>query len=138
MHFIYNKESQNVLESVGMGGGKMIRFYYNRSSSSCKKAENWFEKYGIKIKKRIEQLSRADLVHALSLSDEGFKDILKNPSISAGNLKKDIFSMSFDEGVDYILTHTEVVKIPLILSSNKMVLGYNSESIRVFVTRIRL
>lgn len=115
----------------------MIVCYYNIRNSSCRKAMGWFRDRNIQIKeKKIERITRSDLLTALSLSDEGFLDLLKNPNISATELKNritKILSMSFNESVDFVLQHPEVLRLPLIFGENKLVLGYNIDDIRVFI-----
>lgn len=116
---------------------KMIVCYYTVSSSSCRKAVRWFRDRNIHIKeKKIEFITRSDLLSALSLSNEGFLELLKNPNMSATELKNNInkvLSMSFNESVEFVLRHPEVLRVPLILDENKLVLGYNIEDIRVFI-----
>lgn len=117
----------------------MIVLYYNTSSGSCREAIRWFRERGIFIsEKRIEYISKSDLMEALTLSNNGFQDLLKNRNITTPSLEnkiQEILSLSFDEGVDCILRYPEVLKVPLIVGENKLVLGYNSEEIRVFIPK---
>lgn len=116
----------------------MIVLYYTLSNSSCRKATKWFETHDINItSKRVSQICKKDLLHALALSNKGFDDILKKRNLSTPLLKKQVnqvHSMSFNEGIDFILKHPELLRVPLIISENKLVLGYNSEDIRVFLS----
>lgn len=117
----------------------MIVFYYNISNGSCRKAMSWFSEHGIVVDtKKVESISRTDLVTALCLSERGFTDLLKNRNISNSTLKNvitNILSMSFNDAVDFILDNPDVLKVPLIVGENKLVLGYNSEDMRVFISR---
>lgn len=117
----------------------MIVLYYTISNSSCRKATKWFETHDINIiSKRVSQICKKDLVHALALSNRGFDDILKKRNLSTPLLKKQVNqvqSMSFNEGLDFILKHPELLRVPLIISETKLVLGYNSEAIRVFLSQ---
>lgn len=88
--------------------------------------------------KRVEQITRADIIKALSITQNGFTDLLKNRNIATFPLDRKlqkIYSLSFNEGVNFILENPEVLKVPLILESNKLVIGYNSEEMRVFIPR---
>lgn len=110
----------------------MIILYYTISNSSCRKATKWFETHDISItSKKLKQICKKDLLRALALSNNGFDDILKKQV----NQVHQVYSMSFNEGVDYILKNPEVLRVPLIISENKLVLGYNSEDIRVFLSQ---
>lgn len=80
----------------------MIVLYYNRSNGSCRKAIRWFRERGIFIlEKRIEYISKSDLMEALTLSNNGFQDLLKNRNITTPSLEnkiQEILSLSFNEG----------------------------------------
>ncbi|GAB7391727.1 ArsC/Spx/MgsR family protein [Lactococcus garvieae] len=115
----------------------MIILYYTLRNSSCVKTLEWFQYQEIEIlKKRVELISRKDLLHALSLTEKGFTELLKNNKTSTPHLRKlinSINSMSFNDAVEFILEYPEVLKLPLIFSEKKLVIGYNSENIRIFV-----
>lgn len=117
----------------------MVVLYYNVSSSSCRKAKSWFEKYEIEfIEKRVSNISKEDLLYALFLTKNGFSDLLKRTHQCDLTMKKKIegiVSMSFNEGVDLLLKNPQLLKVPLIIAKDKLVIGYNSEEIRIFVPR---
>lgn len=117
----------------------MITLYYDISSASCKQAARWFMAPEIKVKKkRIKTITRRDLIHSLSLSHNGFLDVLKQTSRSSTQLTgevKAIENMNFNEGVDYLLEHKYLLRTPLIIDEEKIVIGYNSENMRVFLSR---
>ncbi len=115
----------------------MIRFYYENSNSSSKKALEWFEKKHINCStKRIRYISRDDLLLALTLSNNGFSDILKsNGKIGFGSEKmmNEIKNMKFNDSINFILGHTEVLKTPIIIDDHKLMTGFNPEEIRKFI-----
>jgi regulatory protein spx len=117
----------------------MVILYYSRSSKTSRQSIAWFEGLGIKFKgKRIENITKQDLVHILSLSEDGFPDLLKRATgrrLHINEVKNYINSSSFNDAVDYLLENTDVIKVPIIFDEHKLVIGYNTESIRVFVTR---
>ncbi|MFQ6324185.1 ArsC/Spx/MgsR family protein [Lactococcus garvieae] len=115
----------------------MLRLYYDLRNSSSRKAIEWFKSMNIEISiKRIQSITRGELLHALYLSDDGFTAILKG---KAGNdierMKNEVQQMNFSEAVDFILVHTELLKVPIILDENKLMIGFNSEEIRKFTSR---
>lgn len=118
----------------------MIRLYYNLSNSSCKKAIQWFKDHDLPVvEKRVSKMTRRDLLKSLELSETGFSTLLKSSHRCELEVKRKLekaLSLSFNEAVNFTLENTEVLKVPLILDENKLVLGYNSETIRVFVPRI--
>lgn len=115
----------------------MVVLYYNVSNCSCRKAKRWFRANGIEIEeKRIDYISKKDLIYALSLSEKGFSDLLKRTTQCDAHMKEmieNIICMSFNDGVDLLLENPHLIKVPLMLDKHKLVIGYNSEEIRVFV-----
>ena len=117
----------------------MITLYYGTGSTSCRQTAQWFEKHGISFKKkRIERISKKDLISALSLSENGFSDLLKRSSLVKSDIKNIIDSiqyMTFNESIEYIIKHPNVLKVPLVIDENKIAVGYNTEEMRAFVPR---
>lgn len=120
---------------------KLINIYYSLSSSSCKKAINWFKDIEVEVTaKRVRQISRDELFHILSLSDSGFEDILKRRTNISGDLKKlmnKIEEMDFNKGIDYILNNPELIKVPIIFDENRLMIGFHAEEIRKFIPKTR-
>ena len=115
----------------------MIRFYYENSNSSSKKALEWFENKQISCSpKRIRYISRDDLLLALALSNNGFADILKSNGkigFESEKLMKEIKNMKFNDSINFILGHTEVLKTSIIIDDHKLMTGVNPEEIRKFI-----
>ncbi|MGY0186353.1 ArsC/Spx/MgsR family protein [Lactococcus petauri] len=117
----------------------MIRFYYDFRNSSSRKAIDWFKSMNIEIStKRIQNIPREELLHALYLSEQGFKDILKGKGKAGSDIermKNEVHQMNFSDALDFILVHTDLLKVPIILDENKLMIGFNSEEIRKFTSR---
>ena len=109
------------------------------NNESCRKAINWFDEQEIKIsRKNIKDISRADLINALSLSSNGFLDLLKNVNQSKTSIQfmiQKLLTLSFDEGIDFLLEYPELLKVPLILDNHKLIIGYNVDEIRTFIPK---
>lgn len=89
--------------------------------------------------KRIQNIPREELLHALYLSGRGFTDILKGKGKAGSDverMKNEVQQMNFSEAVDFILVHTDLLKAPIILDENKLMIGFNSEEIRKFTSRV--
>lgn len=117
----------------------MIRLYYDLRNSSSRKAIEWFKSMNIEIStKRIQNITREELHHALYLSEQGFTDVLKGKGKAGSDIEKmknKVQQMNFSEAVDFVLVHTELLKGPIILDENKLMIGFNSEEIRTFTSR---
>ncbi|WP_081165175.1 ArsC/Spx/MgsR family protein [Lactococcus garvieae] len=117
----------------------MIVLYYTLSNISCRKAINWFHEKEIPIaEKNISDISKSDLIHTLRLSENGFLDLLRRPAQCKDFMKsmiEDVLEMSFNDSVKFILSHPEILRLPLIIDKNKYIVGYNTEKIRIFISR---
>lgn len=117
----------------------MINLYCGTSSQTSRQAIAWFDDNKIKIKKKkIEQISRSDLVHILKLSENGFFDILKSSQGSGTRvhaLREHIKYSNFNEAVDCLMEHLDILRVPIIFDENRLIIGYNPESIRTFVPK---
>lgn len=117
----------------------MIRLYYDLRNSSSIKAIEWFKSMNIEISiKKIQTIPREELLHALYLSDHGFIDVLKGKGKDGSNIEKlktEVLKMNFSHALDFVLVHTELLKVPIILDENKLMIGFNSEEIRQFILR---
>lgn len=117
----------------------MIKIYYNSSNHSSQKAIKWFEAKGLEVSiKKIKQISKEDLVYILFLSNNGFEDIYKrNVRINFKKHMEKMDKMDFNDTVDFILKHTELLKTPILIDKNKLMIGFNAEEIRKFIPQKR-
>lgn len=117
----------------------MIILYYKTGHDSCWGARQWFKDHDINpIERKIEYILREDLIHALSLTENGLTDLLKCPSRSMPQmlaLLSSIKIMKFEDSINFILEHPNVLRTPIIIDEKKLVVGYNSERMRIFLSR---
>lgn len=117
----------------------MITLYYDVSSTPSRRAILWFESHNIEVcKKRIDYIKKADLIKFLFWSKNGFSDILLNPNKARSKYLKQmkhLDELNFNRGVDFIIKHPHLLKVPLILEGDKVAIGFNAEDIRVFLSK---
>lgn len=117
----------------------MIILYYGVSSRMSRQAIAWLSDYEIEVKqKRIEQISRKDLKHILLLSENGFQDILKSARGDGTRIhavREQLNFLSFEKALDCLMEHQDILRVPIIFDERRLVIGYNSESIRTFITK---
>ncbi|QPS70376.1 ArsC/Spx/MgsR family protein [Lactococcus garvieae] len=114
-----------------------MKIYYRGSCASSKKALEWFRSHDIEIEVvKIREITHKDLIHVLSLSDNGVFDIVKRSSgpVSDENIKnrEKINNMSFNEALVYLKKHPALLMTPIILEADRCLIGFNSEQIRQF------
>ena len=84
-----------------------------------------------------DQLNSELLIQVLRLSQLGFDEIVvQNPqSKEIQALKETCYSLFFNQAIPFILSHPELLKTPIILDEKRLLVGYNSDAIRVFTPR---
>lgn len=88
--------------------------------------------------KRVEHISRADLLHILTLSENGFRDLLRGIGRTGSRfdrLLSMIQTMKFNEALDYVVSYNELLRVPIIFDEKKLVVGFNLDEIRAFLPR---
>lgn len=117
----------------------MVTLYYGSSSKTGRQSLAWFEDLEIEVtKKKIERITRPDLVHILTLSENGFSDVLKRSTgrrLHISEVRNHVNQSSFEEAIDYLLKNMDVLKVPIIFDERKLLIGYNTESIRMFIPK---
>lgn len=86
----------------------------------------------------MDSITSRELIHILSLTDNGFYDILKKSGSKDSQTeerKRSIHLMKFNEGIKFILENTDLLRSPIIFDEKKLIIGYNSDEIRVFLPK---
>lgn len=113
----------------------MVTIYYRKNCNSSKKALQWLKKHNIKYQGySTNNIPKDTLLHILSLTDEGFTNILKIQGDKQTQLKiKKLYQMSTYSALTYLKKHPEILRSPIIFSENKILIGYNDDEIRKFI-----
>ena len=117
----------------------MIKVYYRGSCGSSRRAFSWFEKYNMDVQKyQISKITRTDLVKLLQLSEEGINDIVKRPGKSSAEVRgalKYMELLSFNDALNFIISHPYVLQTPIIMDEHSCLIGYNEDEIRKFLPK---
>lgn len=116
---------------------KKITIYSQRRNISDIQALSWFKVRGFDIRKeKMHKLSKENLLQILSLTDQGFSEILKQKAGEGTELKnklEKVHSLSFNDSIAYIVKNTDILKSPIIFGEGKLLVGFNAEEIRKFI-----
>lgn len=110
-----------------------INVYTNISSTSCRKAIQWFNKEGIpftEIKMNKTGVTKEQLKVILSLTDNGLDDVLKR-TVN----RRALDDLSLHAALERIVETPSMLKVPIIISGRKMQIGFQEEYIRVFIPK---
>lgn len=117
----------------------MITIYYKGSCNSSKKTIAWFEQHDVPFEKiSISKLPRKELLKLITFTDNGFLDFLKSPSkmnVKSKNRILKLLNLSFNDAINYLNVHSELLHTPIIVEGNKFLIGYSKEEIRKFIPR---
>lgn len=115
----------------------MVTLYYGTSDMSSKRAKKWFEEMGLEVQmKKVKEVSKEDLFQILLLSENGFSDILKNNKKTnkrSEKLLRECQELCFNEAINFVLEHLDLLRCPLIFDAHKLMIGFNDEEIRQFL-----
>ncbi|EOH93054.1 transcriptional regulator Spx [Enterococcus pallens] len=116
----------------------MIKLYIASYCDSCKKARSWLVENQIPFEERNiinDPLTSEELKEVLSKTENGSEDIISIRSKSYRELNLDFEDLSFNELIQVLEDHPDLLKHPIIFDENKLQLGYNKEGIQQFVPR---
>lgn len=117
----------------------MIKIYYRESCGSSQRAFSWFEKYNLDVQKQqISKITRDDLINLLQISNGGLKDIVKRSRKRSSEVKvalKHMEHLSFNEAINFLLSHPYVLQTPIIMDRHNNLIGYNEDEIRKFLPK---
>ncbi|MGY3713778.1 ArsC/Spx/MgsR family protein [Lactococcus petauri] len=117
----------------------MIRLYYRQRCTSSPKAIQWFKKYKLDIRIRtMGQISREEIITALSYTDKGISELVKHSSHGSeedASKIRLIKTMTLNEAIDFIKVNPDLLRSPIIIEKDKVLIGYNPEQIRMFLPK---
>ena len=107
------------------------------NSGSSREARMWLDTFSISYKmKAMRNITREELVKILSLTDNGFEDILiGNGTARAKQVRAFIYRKSFNEAVDFLVSNPEFLRVPIVLDQNKIQVGFIESQMRKFIPR---
>lgn len=118
----------------------MIYLYISPSCQSCRKAVKWFNDEKIEyelINILTEKLTREDIFRMLKNSYNGFDDIISKRSKPYMESNLNFDEMKTSDLVQFIIDNPTILKRPIMVSKEILVVGYNSDEIRSFIPRER-
>lgn len=118
----------------------MIYLYYRQRCTSSLKAIQWFKRYGLDVCIRpSNQISWEELITVLASTDNGISDLIKHPNHGSDEERAEIRSMktmTLNQAIDYIKVAPKLLRSPIIIEGNKVLIGYNPDQIRMFLPKV--
>ena len=116
----------------------MIKFYFTTSSGSCRKAKAWLLKNNLpfeEINLKTTRLTKEELLHILSLTQNGTHEIISKGGKAYKSLSVDLEQMTLNELFDVLNQNRLLLKRPLLVDEDRLLIAYNEDDIRKFIPR---
>lgn len=109
----------------------MIDIYYRNGCTSSREDLEYFERYSIAYHTyQVKQMIREKIYRALYLTNNRFEDLIKhNGNEQNVYHKKVLNNMTVSSAINYLQLHTEMIKTPIVISKNQILVGLNSMKI---------
>lgn len=116
----------------------MIKIYTVAYSSSCDKAKKWLKEHNLEfedINLVKDQLSDVEILHLLSLTENGTEEIISKRGKAYQKLNVDLYDLSMNCLIKVIEKNRSLLRRPLIVDNKRLQVGYNEDDIRKFLPR---
>ncbi|MFV0254914.1 MAG: Spx/MgsR family RNA polymerase-binding regulatory protein [Erysipelotrichaceae bacterium] len=116
----------------------MVILYTSAGCVSCRKAKHFLKINEIPyLEKNIFNvlLDPKEISYLLSRSENGTDDIISKRSKIISSGKVDIEKMTVNELIDFIQHNPSILKRPIIIDINNLLVGYDEEEIESFLPR---
>lgn len=114
-----------------------ITIYYKEKSESCKKAIQWIKEHHFKVVlKNIETITHREIFQLIYLSGVDIPDVLKKYnkySIGYQFKKNHLKKLRFGESLIYLEQHVELLQLPIILSNEVAISGFDEQKMYAFL-----
>lgn len=116
----------------------MLKLYTQTSCRSSRSARKWLRNHQIDFEEtNFSQVAPtvAELKHILSLTENGLVDIISTRAKNYPAVAERLPKMSFNEALELLCAQPKLLRRPIIVSENKIQIGFNQDDIRQFLPR---
>ncbi|MBM7712752.1 transcriptional regulator Spx [Enterococcus xiangfangensis] len=116
----------------------MIKLYTSASCTSCRKAKAWLTENNLPFEERnimSDPLTKEEIKGILAMTETGSDEIISTRSKVYEKLAIDFDDLSFNQLVDILVEHPNLLRRPLIFDEIRFQVGYNEDEIHQFTPR---
>ncbi|WP_367297547.1 Spx/MgsR family RNA polymerase-binding regulatory protein [Loigolactobacillus coryniformis] len=116
----------------------MIKLFTQTSCNSSRKARQWLRDHDVEFEEQNvgkKAPTTAELKHILSLTENGLDDIISTRSRAYPEVAAQLPDMSFNETLKLLCERTQLLRKPIMVTENKVQIGFNDDEIRKFIPR---
>lgn len=118
----------------------MIQLYTFSSCTSCRKARDILMDNQVPFKERnmnTEPLSKSEILNLLTFTTNGTTEIMSKRSQDVKSLDLDIDELSLYEWTDLVQKYPGILRRPLLLTKEQLIVGYNKEEYEGIIKKHR-
>ncbi len=122
----------------------MVKVFITNGCLGCRKAIKFFQENNIEFSKKdfsTNKLTKKELIDILSLTSEGFNDILSVKSKDYKSKRKEINDLTINQMINLIINTPMILSRPICLEYDKekkpfrLLVGYNANDIEIFLRK---
>ena len=116
----------------------MIKLYTQTSCHSSLAARQWLRTHEIEFEEKnfsLDLPTVTELKHILSLTENGLDDIISKRSKYYSEVAEYLPKMQLNDALELLCLRPKLLRRPIIVSTNKLQIGFNAEDIRQFIPR---
>ncbi|UII54838.1 Spx/MgsR family RNA polymerase-binding regulatory protein [Cytobacillus spongiae] len=110
-----------------------LTFFTYPSCTSCRKTKKWLTNHEVNFEERHlfrETPSYEELLEILSLTTEGFDELLAKRSQNFKEIGVDVNDLPISKVVQMIIDDPKLLRRPIITDGKKLIVGYNPDALK--------
>lgn len=118
----------------------MIKLYTFSSCTSCRKAREILMENQVPFKEHnmnTDPITDREILHLLSYTSNGTTDIMSKRSQDVKDLAIDLDELSLHEWIEFVHQHPGILRRPLLLTPEQLIVGYNKEEYQGVIKKNR-
>ncbi|MDQ0340369.1 regulatory protein spx [Caldalkalibacillus uzonensis] len=119
----------------------MIQLYTFSSCTSCRKARDMLNEHQIPFAEKnmsTDPLTKEELLHILTYTTNGTTEITSKRSQDVKNLPFELDDLSLNEWINLAVQHPGILRRPLLITDEQLIVGYNKEEYTGFIKKFKL
>lgn len=119
----------------------MIKLYTYSSCTSCRKARDILIQHHIPFVEKnmkTQGIEKDEILHLLSLTTNGTPDLISTRSQDVKNLNGNMDELTLNEWIELVQHHPGILRRPLLLTSNQLIVGYNKDEYDGLLKKVNL
>lgn len=117
----------------------MIEVFYASNTSSGRTTMQGLEKHDILFTERRITLKTPikskDVQKMLTHTENGFEDLINKRAKIYKKIEGDLNDLSIQELIEIMIKFPTLLRLPIVMSEKKIVIGFNETEIRCFLSR---